>query len=1316
MKLGEIDINKKPIKENLFLCKPDKKTIDKLSEAYDISYSTKLGTVNEITFKIPTMLEKDRVPIENPNINNIKHRYLFKLKHGTTTEYFVFNERNKIYSDDEYIEYHAFSLGYQLADKMIRRYEAISKNIVEMLTDVLKFTNWKVGYVDSAFEIASNPSLRSHEISSQTVLQAVYEIAQKFNAVIEWDTVKSEINLYKPENTGTTYKGLTISDGKYLESFNLASNSEETITRLILIGAEDLSIRRISPTGSNYIEDFSYYIYPFERAEDGTVIRESGYMSNELCNALLDYQEYLISIDGQFKEYTEQLTSIQKTHQEEIEILKGLNNELKLIMDELDLSNANFKMTPDGNEIPVINTPEHQAIIARRVAKEAQIDAKVSQIAQIVELETIKQNQITALVNASKIEVHLGSLMLELNQFIIEKEYVNNTIIDDEDLLKEGIEAFNQFREPKVRLDVDIINFLSIVESQNDWDKLVLGDEVVIRHDRLDANIKAKIIEINYDFETDDISLVIANEKEIADNEVLDMIYNAGNTSTVVDMDKWKWDLSEENNGSINEIINNKWDAFKNSVVGGYDQKVEISERGIIVRSPDDPNRYLVMQNGLISMTQDNGNSWKVGITPDGIVAERLYGKVIMGVNLAIEDESGILKFRGSRGQIFDRNGNEVMRLGLVSDDDSSRECFGITSWNSITRVALTDCEGISISRRKLDTNWEKIFWVAPDTGTLYTRDMVAERIKIVSDTGDMILDAENGYFDVGWFDKIVADGKLTTTEKYELWNTVNTIMSQYQILLDHAADFKYSARDDSYIFSTQNPESSRTPSSIVRVDVTQLKLKYASLIAFIGQYISIPPAFDDEIMERTDEIDRDTFVVRFKEYYDEAEKIRAAIDDFLIYSGMQFGRFYNNLIMDAKVGFMAIRNDYKYRARLSATDGLALEKWERGSWVKKLYAALGHPDYEDGTLIAENLVARSLRIVDGNLGDRIVLDEKTGISIYGNKANIFLNADDGIRIQVNGQDKFYVDIDGRLYAKDITTHGLKIVDGLLGERIIFDWYDGITILGDKATIFLNANDGIRINSGGKDKFYVGTDGRLYAHDITTHGLKIVDGELGEKIIFDQETGITINGNKGEQIRLNANEGIAIDVNNKKRFWVGTDGNLYARKLFIMNDLETPIPDEVTGSFISDLTVNKVRTLYSASPADHVYIADNFLKLMTGSARGANEKFTLQLMGSGDSSYPHMTWGAGGSTGGAGSNVGQIYKDTRSLSFIYTGTNGNERKLLLQNSDTDSILMETAQGMVLKAGTKFTIEVGGGVSMEMSSSGIKFKSPRVDFD
>lgn len=609
MRLGEINKLLKPLNPNLFLCKPDKKTIAKLTEAYDISYSTKLGTINEISFKVPTVIEKDRVPISNPNIENIKHRYLFKLTLGNSVEYFIFNERNKFFSDDEHIEYHAFSLGYQLADKMIRKFSTEkSSSLTEILSEILKSTNWKIGYVDSAFDITNNPALRQYEVSSQTILQIVYELATKFNAVLLWDTDKLEINLYRPENVGLNM-GLRIKDGKYLDALNLSTNSEETITRLNLYGAEGVSINRISATGSTYIEDFSYYIYPFARDEDKNVIRESDRMSNALCHALLDYQEYLVSIDGIFKTYTEQLTAFQKSIAEEQVVLENLRQQLILIMDELDLANANFQMTPDGNEIPILNTLEHQAIIARRVAKEAEIEAKIIHISQIVELETSKQNQILNLVSASKIDVHLGSLMVELNQFIIEKDYINDIITDDEDLLKEGIEAFDHFREPKVKLDVDIVNFLSIVECQNDWSKLNLGDEILVKHDRLGINIKAKIIEINFDFESNDISLVIANEKEIGDDDAwLDkMLYDAGKTSTQVNMDKYKWNLAEENNGAINSIINSKWDSLKNAIVGGYEQKIEINERGITVRSLDDPDSWLVIQNGFLAITNDRG-------------------------------------------------------------------------------------------------------------------------------------------------------------------------------------------------------------------------------------------------------------------------------------------------------------------------------------------------------------------------------------------------------------------------------------------------------------------------------------------------------------------------------------------------------------------------------------------------------------------------------------------------------------------------------------------------------------------------------------
>ena len=160
MKIGEIDYNLKLPKKSLFLCKPNKSIIAKINEAYDVQYYTKLSTVNELSFKIPTIIIKDDVPMDNPSIEAIKHRYIFKYVIGGIAEYFLFNESNKSYGDEDFIEYKAFSLGVQLSDKNIREYEQIG-NLKEVADGVLDdvygsleevpIKRWTVGYVDSYF-------------------------------------------------------------------------------------------------------------------------------------------------------------------------------------------------------------------------------------------------------------------------------------------------------------------------------------------------------------------------------------------------------------------------------------------------------------------------------------------------------------------------------------------------------------------------------------------------------------------------------------------------------------------------------------------------------------------------------------------------------------------------------------------------------------------------------------------------------------------------------------------------------------------------------------------------------------------------------------------------------------------------------------------------------------------------------------------------------------------------------------------------------------------------------------------------------------
>lgn len=653
MKLGEIDLNLKPNKASLSLCKPNRDVIHSLKDVYKLQYSIKLGKVNELNFTIPTMIERNHEFIENPLVKKIKDRYLVKLEYNGQLDYLVFLEENKSFEDGgENISYRLYSEGYLLADKMIRDYEVTSKSLSYMLSEILEMTNWKVGFVDTYFDTI----FRSHEITSQTVLQAVYELAEKFNAVIIWDTVNFTIDFYNPSNVGMN-RGLRFKEGKYLESFNVTTNAEEIVTRLKVYGQDGLTIRRLTPTGVNYLEDFSWFTFPFERDGRGVVIKSSDYMSDSLCIALEDYNQRLQDAQGQFDTYVEQVTLRQDEKQQLEQQLSDLEIELKEFQDEIDVLNAS------GNS----GTPEHATAISNRDSKLGQVNAKKADISnKQVDIDILDADW-DALRATLVIEANLSAdNMLELNKYIIEKEHSNDTIIDDEDLLKEGMDAFNQARTPKVSLSMNIINFLSVVESQNDWNKLYLGDIVTTESKRLDVKIEAKIIEIDYDFEGDSISLVIANEQDIKDDSSkwLDQLYNAGQTSTQVSMNKYKWDLIEEANSVVSQILNTAWDANKREILAGYQQNITINDRGIVIKSPSNPLDMLVIQSGVLAISNDGGNTFKNAVTRDGIIGDRIVGRILMGTQLIIEDEDGIIRLSGSVQEIFDDAGNLRVAIG----------------------------------------------------------------------------------------------------------------------------------------------------------------------------------------------------------------------------------------------------------------------------------------------------------------------------------------------------------------------------------------------------------------------------------------------------------------------------------------------------------------------------------------------------------------------------------------------------------------------------------------------------------------------------
>jgi len=677
MELGTIDYNKKPQRPQLFLCKPDRTIIAKLKEAYNIEQKLKLGNINELIFNLPISVDIHGKLVNNPHIDMIKGRYLIKLVNGNFVEWYIITKISDISDnngDTKVVE--CFSLPYELKDKNVRLYSATSYNATQVLTDILKNTIWTTGYIDADFDL----KYRSFDVSKTTVLDFIFQVAETFGALIIWDTENRTVNFYKPENIGVN-RGLTISYKKYLKSINKEEDYENVVTRLKVFGKDGLSIQRVNPTGTDYIEDFSYFMYPFQRDENKNVLQHSDYMSDGLCNALLDYQELVESKKGVFANLLDQLNTLNQTLTNDQNQYDNVNMQLQVVLDQLDVAQTTGQ--PTTNLIT-----QRDNLISQLNNLQARINQDELNIQNI-------QNQINDLRNTLKLENNFTADQIkELNQFVIEREWEDQNYIDDQQLYNDAIKIFEKMKIPPLTIKIDIVNLLDIIEEQRNWDKLVLGDYINIKYERLNINVQSQIIEMDFNYEDGNINITISNTTNINDNlnQYLNMLYKSVSSSSVVDMNKYKWNNTVATVDDVTQILNNVWDTAKRAIESGVNNSVTIDRRGITIKDPSDPNRFIRMTNGVIGFTNDGGNTFKTVLDASGVYAERLIGKILLGNNLIISDDTGTFNITGNLLTVKDNTGLARVQLG---EYDTTNQKYGLKIVNKTGTAVILDQDGI---------------------------------------------------------------------------------------------------------------------------------------------------------------------------------------------------------------------------------------------------------------------------------------------------------------------------------------------------------------------------------------------------------------------------------------------------------------------------------------------------------------------------------------------------------------------------------------------------------------------------------------------
>lgn len=660
-----IDVNykKRPQKAKLHLAKPNKQIISHISEKFGDSLSLKLANINELTFSIPHFIEEEGRYVRNPHADSIKEKMLIRAKMGAYTEWFIVDGIEESADDSEVFIVTAFSLAYELKGKRISGYETESNNATEILTQLLEIneatnksqtTLWKIGSIDPMFD-GMFRSFESGEDSN--VLDCITNLAETFGALLVWDTQSRTISFKNMKEDGK-FRGMTVNYGRFLKTVNRTRTTDEMVTRLHVQGNEGLTIHSVNPTGQGYIEDFSWFMYPFKRDVNKNVIQSSNFMSDALCHALLDHEALLEANAPEIATLTSEIATKNTELILEQSKLDELNNELNTAEELLDTAKA--VLATLESEFPMPDVTSEKALVTTRVSER---DAKKSEVsAQEIVVNTLEarvetlQNQLKVFqYDISNQSNFTQELIDELNPYIIESTWRDDNYINADDLYNDAIEKFAEIRQPKVVIEISMDNLMNIVEEQYYWDKLVLGDLIKVKYPQMDIEYMAKIIEISYDLENAEATLVIANTTDLLSEteKLVQLLYGSQSASQLVQNNKYKWNKVNAVSQQVSQMLTSEWDANKNKIIAGVNNSVEVGNRGIIISNPDIPNEMVIMQAGIIALTKDGGETWKTAIKPDGIVAERLIGQIIAGQELLITNSSGSFTM-DNNGAIFD--------------------------------------------------------------------------------------------------------------------------------------------------------------------------------------------------------------------------------------------------------------------------------------------------------------------------------------------------------------------------------------------------------------------------------------------------------------------------------------------------------------------------------------------------------------------------------------------------------------------------------------------------------------------------------------
>ena len=478
------------------------------------------------------------------------------------------------------------------------------------------------------------------------------EVSEAFDCVFEFDNYNMELNVYAKETYGTN-NGLYL-DWTHIEKINKTFKTGDVVSRLY-IESPNTSIVEENPLGTEYVECFDYYI-------------NSGIMSQSLIDALKNYDILLEQKQVEFltikleKNKVDQLLT--KKNSEHLALNERYKAENAILTGYIKAGNQSNLQAQQSEVVEKLDL-EIQAIMLEIQELKDKSNEYLEKMTNIG-VEIKKEN---AMLNGNK--VFTEEDILELDDYIIEGATTNDYYTVALSLYNHAVEVIKDMNSVYIDFTMSTYDFMKKIAHPQGWQKFIrLGEKIEI-NDKDVADNEGFVQLHGYSISPRDDSmsgLKFTNNKEpISDIKTISDIGRQSNATThMTDFYKEVWKDAQNNNVHVANIIQNGLDVAAQVVRGkGTVNRVDISESGIYIIDAQDENKQLYLGSGLISFTLDRWRTSKLAIDTNGVIADSLIGKVILGQQLYIGNENNTVVIDPVGISIYDPKAVQEKRIFL---------------------------------------------------------------------------------------------------------------------------------------------------------------------------------------------------------------------------------------------------------------------------------------------------------------------------------------------------------------------------------------------------------------------------------------------------------------------------------------------------------------------------------------------------------------------------------------------------------------------------------------------------------------------------